>query len=66
MLIGGPEFASHAFKAGLVDKLHLFLCPIVVGGGKKSFPDDFRLKLELEDQRRFRDGTIFLSYACRV
>jgi dihydrofolate reductase len=66
ILVGGPELASYAFKAGLVDKCHLLLFPIIVGGGKKSLPDDVRLRLELEDQRRFSNGTIFLSYACKV
>jgi riboflavin biosynthesis pyrimidine reductase len=32
--VGGPELAAQAFAAGLVDELHLFLTPIVVGGGK--------------------------------
>jgi len=66
ILVGGPELAGHAFRAGLVDRCHLFLLPIIVGGGKKSLPDDVRLRLELEDHRRFRDGMIFLNYACRV
>jgi len=66
ILIGGPELAGHAFKAGLVDKCHLFLFPIIVGGGKKGLPDDVRLRLKLEDQRRFGNGTIFLSYSCKV
>ena len=62
MLVGGPGLATHAFKAGLVDQCHLFLVPIVVGGGKRSLPEDVRLMLELEDERRFRNGTVFLRY----
>jgi dihydrofolate reductase len=37
--IGGAELAGHAIGAGLVDECHLFLCPIVVGGGKRALPD---------------------------
>ena len=33
ILIGGPNPAAHAFRAGLVDQRHFFLAPIVVGGG---------------------------------
>src|SRR5450432_1146983 len=33
--VGGAELAGHAIGAGLVDECHLFLCPIVVGGGKR-------------------------------
>jgi dihydrofolate reductase len=63
--VGGPELAAQAFKSGLVDECHLFLAPIVVGGGKQSLPDDVRLKLELLDERRFRKGMVYLRYRAR-
>jgi dihydrofolate reductase len=62
LTVGGPELAAHAFRAGLVDECHLFLAPIVVGAGKQSLPDDVRLKLELLDERRFRNGMVHLRY----
>jgi dihydrofolate reductase len=65
MAVGGPELAAQAFKAGLVDELHLFVVPIVVGGGKRSLPDDVRLKLELIDERRFGNGMVYLHYRTR-
>ena len=45
--VGGPELAAQALKAGLVNEIHLFVCPIVVGGGKPSLPHDVRVALEL-------------------
>jgi dihydrofolate reductase len=60
--VGGPELAAHAFEAGLVDECHVFLAPILVGGGKPSLPDDVRLRLELLDERRFGNGMIYLRY----
>jgi dihydrofolate reductase len=36
--VGGPDLAAQAIKAGLVDECHLFLTPVVVGGGKRSLP----------------------------
>src|SRR5206468_2561985 len=51
--VGGPDLAGQAIKAGLVDECHVFVVPIVVGGGKRAFPDKVRLKLELLDERRF-------------
>jgi dihydrofolate reductase len=60
--IGGPTLAAGAFEAGLVDELHLFVAPIVVGGGKRSLPDNVRLELELLDERRFANGTVYLRY----
>jgi dihydrofolate reductase len=62
LLIGGPTLAAHAFRAGLVDQYHLFLAPIVVGGGKQSLPGNVRLSLKLDSERRFRNGVVFLRY----
>lgn len=62
ILIGGPELAAHAFRAGLIDECHLFVLPILVGGGKSALPDNVRLELELLDERRFRNGTVYLRY----
>ena len=65
LIVGGPELAAQAFKAGLVDECHLFVAPMVVGGGKQSLPDDVRLKLELLDERRFSSGMVYLYYRTR-
>jgi dihydrofolate reductase len=60
--VGGPDLAAQAIKAGLVDELHLFLAPVVVGGGTQSLPDNVRLKLELLAERRFGNGVVHLHY----
>jgi dihydrofolate reductase len=60
--VGGPDLATQAIKAGLVDEYHLFLTPIIVGGGKQSLPDNVRLELELLDERRFGNGVVHLHY----
>ena len=65
ILIGGPELAAHAFRAGLIDECHLFLIPILVGGGKSALPDNVRLELELLAERRFGNGTVYLRYRTR-
>jgi dihydrofolate reductase len=63
--VGGPDLAAQAIKAGLVDELHLFLAPVVIGGGKRSLPDDVRLQLELLDERRFANGVVHLHHRTR-
>jgi dihydrofolate reductase len=60
--IGGPDLAAQAFRAGLIDECHLILAPIIVGGGKPSFPNDVRLELTLLDEHRFESGMIYLRY----
>jgi dihydrofolate reductase len=64
--VGGPDLAAQAIRAGLVDEWHLFVTPIVVGGGKRSLPDDVRVKLELLDERRFEGGVVHLHYRTRT
>jgi dihydrofolate reductase len=61
--VAGPELAAQAIEAGLVDELHLFLAPIVVGGGKPSLPDGVRLELDLLSERRFGNGVVHLHYS---
>jgi dihydrofolate reductase len=65
ILIGGPNLAAHAFRAGLIDEYHLFIVPFVVGGGKQSIPGNVRLELRLLDERRFDNGMVYLRYQVR-
>lgn len=60
--VSGPTTAADALRAGMVDDIRLFVVPHVVGGGLRAFPDDARLPLELTDERRFDDGTVYLRY----
>jgi dihydrofolate reductase len=64
--IGGAELAGEAIAAGLVDECHLFLGPVVVGGGKRPLPDGVRVQLELLEEHRFRSGVVHLGYGVRV
>jgi dihydrofolate reductase len=66
LTVAGPDLAAHAFKAGLVDECHLFVNPVIVGGGKRALPDKVRLDLELLDERRFGNGVVFLRYHART
>ena len=60
--IGGPDLAGQAFKAGLIDEVHLFIAPISVGGGTPALPSDPRIQLELVDERRFGNGMVYQGY----
>jgi dihydrofolate reductase len=64
--VGGPHLAAQAIRARLVDECHLFLTPILVGGGNQSLPNNVRLQLELLDERRFRSGVVYLRYRTRT
>jgi len=60
--VGGPDLAAQAFRAGLVDEIQLFLAPVVVGGGTRALPGEVRLDLELREERRFGNGTVYVRY----
>jgi dihydrofolate reductase len=64
--VSGPDLAAHAFRAGLVDECHLFVAPIAVGSGKRSLPNDVRVRLELLDERRFGNGMVYLRYRTKT
>jgi dihydrofolate reductase len=65
LTIGGAELAGRAISAGLVDELHLFVSPVVVGGGTKALPDGVHWPLELVDERRFGNGVVHLHFRTR-
>jgi dihydrofolate reductase len=62
LAVGGAELAGQAVAAGLVDDLHLFLSPVIVGGGTRALPAGVRLGLELLGERRFGNGVVHLHY----
>jgi dihydrofolate reductase len=64
--VAGPELATQAFGAGLVDECQLFFTPVVVGGGTRSLPENVLIELDLLDVRRFASGVVHLRYGTRT
>ena len=60
--IGGAELARQALLDGLVDECHLFLIPVLVGGGTRALPPGLHARLELLGERRFAGGVVHLHY----
>jgi dihydrofolate reductase len=60
--VGGAELAGEAMAAGLVDECHVFLAPVVVGGGKRAFSDHVHARLGLLAEDRFGSGVVHLQY----
>ncbi len=65
LIVGGADLAAQAMTAGLVDEIHLFLAPVVVGGGKRALPNDVRFALDLLDVLRFASGFVHLHHRVR-
>jgi dihydrofolate reductase len=63
LAVSGPALSAHAFKAGLIDVCYLFIAPILVGDGNSAFPSGIHLEPTLQDERRFRNGMLYLHHA---
>ena len=64
--VAGPTLAAHAIRTGLVDEYHLFVVPMMIGGGNRVLPGNVRAKLDLVDERRFANGMVYLRYHTRA
>jgi dihydrofolate reductase len=63
--LGGPQLAGAALRAGIVDELHVFQNPIIVGGGNHFLPGGVQIELELVAEHRFDNGVVYLRYSVR-
>lgn len=63
--VGGATLAATALRAGIVDRVELYLSPVVVGGGTPALPDDVHLDLDLLAAEHFDNGVVYLRYAVR-
>lgn len=63
--VNGPELAAQAIRGGLVDEIQMIIFPVVVGGGRRFFPDGVQLNLELVEERGFGNGVVVLRYTVR-
>lgn len=63
-VIGSTELVRTLIEHDLVDELRLMIDPLVLGGGKRIFPDDGSLRsLRLVDGRVTSTGAILAAYA---
>jgi dihydrofolate reductase len=64
VVLGSTELVRSLLAHGLVDELRLMIDPVLVGGGKRVFPDDGALRpLRLVDHEITSTGTIVATYA---
>lgn len=59
---GSITLVQSLVRENLVDTYQLFVHPIVLGRGRRLFPDGVESKLRLIDTRTFRSGVVLLSY----
>jgi dihydrofolate reductase len=62
-VVGSATLVRSLIRAGVLDELHLFVCPVVLGSGKRLFDDEAgRMALKLTDSEVFPTGVVLLSY----
>jgi dihydrofolate reductase len=63
LVMGSTVLVQSLIVHGLVDELRLLVNPVLVGGGKRIFPDDGALRtFRLVDHRVTSNGTIIATY----
>jgi dihydrofolate reductase len=62
LVTGSITLVRTLLRAGLVDDLHLFLHPIIVGAGQRLFGDGAAVPLELAGCHRLGTGVVHLAY----
>lgn len=63
LVYGGATFVASLLKEGLIDELHLFVNPAVLGSGRTIFPpENGRLSLTLTGSQAYACGMTLLSY----
>lgn len=62
MSFGNPNLVASCLRLGLVDELHLFLNPIILGGGAGPFADMPQTGLKLLSSTPLEGGVIALAY----
>lgn len=61
---GTGQLDRTLIEHGLIDEVHLWIMPVIVGQGQRLYEgvDPSRLKLTLESQKTFQNGAVLLAY----
>lgn len=62
MIVGGASLASSFLEHGLVDEVHLYILPVLLGGGKPMFPSGKEHNLQLIESQTFPGSVVMLKY----
>jgi dihydrofolate reductase len=62
VMYGSSTLVRALMPHGLIDELRLWVFPVVLGSGRRLFPEGSHAKLKLVDTKTFSSGAIVLSY----
>ena len=59
---GSSQLVQTLLEHDLVDELHLLVYPVIVGGGKRLFPDGMHATFRLQEAKTYPSGVVGLHY----
>jgi dihydrofolate reductase len=62
LVAGSATLVRTLIRHNLVDEYRMLLCPTVLGGGKRMFPDEAKAQLVLAESTAFDTGAVLLRY----
>ncbi|MEV7197399.1 dihydrofolate reductase family protein [Streptomyces sp. NPDC093510] len=63
LAVGGADLAASFLRLGLIDEIHVYVHPVVIGRGKAMFQaSDVTADLRLTMTRTFGNGVVLLRY----
>lgn len=63
VLWGSISLCQLFMKENLIDEIHLRLCPVITGGGRKLFAEqDHDSQFDLREVKPYANGAVFLNY----
>ncbi|MDT7572911.1 MAG: hypothetical protein QOE05_3085 [Actinomycetota bacterium] len=60
--LGGADLAASFLKHDLIDEWRLYVHPVVLGAGRRLFPDGSSSRLRLAESRAFDNGVLLTRY----
>ncbi|WP_055698420.1 dihydrofolate reductase family protein [Streptomyces silaceus] len=63
LAVGGADLAASFLRLGLIDEIHVYVHPVVIGRGQRMFrAADVRADLSLAETHAFGNGVVLLRY----